>query len=830
MGPELSDQTSKTNLQIFLETLFQAEGLLPNDFHQKLGQAFEAILTQVGTEEEQLLLTFFSQLYKDGLPFQPQAGSFTKPRPTADVLGGVFFSWLTHDQYYVGKARSKPELFIHKNIKQTLTDALEDFVKHMLLDLTDISKSLELQKRLEIINGVHSVGRRLIQILSIVEDFHRDLWEKPKFTLATHYLITLDLINKAFYPSIAHNERQRKQWRQLYSFDPQVSDTKSLVDLLSSHGTLTVDTQFFDPEFTYELLSSFHDLDSSLTGLLIKSDNYQALRLIQPRFGQSISSVYIDPPYNTGSNVNLPYKDRYQSSTWLSLMFDRMVEVKKLLAEDGLFFCHIDENEFENLQRLIKEVFGVEQKLNPIVWNKGNPKGDARAISSQHEYICGSLRSYEHFRKSKRRLLRNKANAVRILAKAEQLVRTGEDSVAVNSRFREWMAKQRDFSGGERAYHRIDEDGDVYRQVSMAWPNKKKAPDRYFTPLIHPVTGKECPVPKRGWRNPPETMQELLTKGLIIFGEDESVQPTRKYFLKENMQEKVPSIVYYAASDDDFFADLGLVFEYPKPVFIAKYILQIATIAGQGTILDYFAGSGTTGQATLELNKEDEGNRRFILVESSESFEEVLKPRLLKVIYSETWKEGQPTGTGGYPHQLIRYQTIEQYDDSLEALVGQFQEPQHDAGISYGLGQGQDNTVLRSLQWSFADPFNTLIMTQEGQPKPVDLIESFNYLAGVWVERIHQRTHQKRRYVVVEGTRDEKKVLVVWRVVDDTLDLEAEKLLVEQELLARSYDEVYLNSTSSVPNSFAVEEVLQEIMFGKEEPIDSREPPETYLK
>ena len=117
----------------------------------------------------------------------------------------------------------------------------------------------------------------------------------------------------------------------------------------------------------------------------------------------------------------------------------------------------------------------------------------------------------------------------------------------INREYQIWLSKQ-SFARGEKAYKYIDQDGEVYRGVSMAWPNKKPAPAEYFIPLVHPVTGKICPVPQRGWRNPPAKMQELLDRGLILFGKDESRQPERKYRLRDNLLENTPSIFECAAS------------------------------------------------------------------------------------------------------------------------------------------------------------------------------------------------------------------------------------------------------------------------------------------
>ena len=222
----------------------------------------------------------------------------------------------------------------------------------------------------------------------------------------------------------------------------------------------------------------------------------------------------------------------------------------------------------------------------------------------------------------KDQLVRKKKNAVSILKKAEQLFsKIGKtvfpedlaevvkkyklsktilddnkitvDLDWVNTEFKQWMRKQ-DFSGGETAYNSIDANGDVYRPVSMAWPNKETAPDEYFIPLIHPITNKPCPIPSRGWRFPLKSMEALLANNEILFGKDEKTIPNRKYLLKQNMNENIPSVIRFGGSDDKFQKEIGIKLENPKPYVFANEILGYFSKEND-IILDSFAGSGTTG-------------------------------------------------------------------------------------------------------------------------------------------------------------------------------------------------------------------------------------------
>lgn len=359
--------------------------------------------------------------------------------------------------------------------------------------------------------------------------------------------------------------------------------------------------------------------------LFIEGDNLDALKMLQETYLGKVKMIYIDPPYNTGKDfiyeddfsensdeflkrsnqkdvegnrliANSESNGRFHSD-WLSMMYSRLKLARNLLRNDGLIIVHIDENEYPNLEKILSEVFGQDNNLGTVVWDKRNPKGDATGIAQQHELISFYSKDRDTF-KNNVDFQKPKDNAQRIIEKANQLIKKfGSVTIQVKAEFKEWL-KDQNFSGGEKAYNLIDGKGRVYQSVSMAWPNKKNAPDDYHIPLIHPITGKACPVPERGWRNPSKTMQDLLEKDLILFGEDETTQPRRKYLLEENLYENFSSLIYHGGSDDNLLKELGVWFDTPKVVSVSKKIIQSAT-TNSDIILDFFAGSGTTAHAVM---------------------------------------------------------------------------------------------------------------------------------------------------------------------------------------------------------------------------------------
>ena len=476
---------------------------------------------------------------------------------------------VSHLEHHLRKYtwRNTSDFFIHKNLAEFLSRELDFYLKSEVLNLDEVIAAGEdvAEGWFQQLQLIKFVGDQVIEFLAQMENFQKMLWEKRKFVTETHYCITLDNIDTSFYADIVANDAQWDEWQVLFDID----GSKRSNAFLQAHPMLVLDTKYFGHDFTDQLLARFDDIDGMTNGLLVQSESWQALNLLMERYWEQIQCVYIDPLYNTGED-GFPYKDNYQHSTWLSMMDNLMLPWRRLLRDSGFWISHIDEHEFNALDRLIDMRFGTEQNVGPIIWDKRNPKGDATAIASQHEYICWAVKDYHVLKGDKQCLSRIKENGQTILRKADELIRLhGGVTTKTKKAFRTWVKKQ-NFSGGEEAYCELDKDGEVYQSVSMAWPNKKQAPTEYFQPLIHPIENKPCPVPARGWRNPPDTMKDLLEKDLILFGPDASTQPRRKYLLRDNFTENVPSLYYFGGSADSLQKSMGYHFPNPKPVRLGE--------------------------------------------------------------------------------------------------------------------------------------------------------------------------------------------------------------------------------------------------------------------
>ena len=575
--------------------------------------------------------------------------------------------------------KNTSDYFIHKDLGGFLRRELDAYIKNEVINLDDVFKSnLEIiGKRVLECRVLRNICHKIIEFLAQIENFQKKLWEKKKFVLQTDYCITLDYIDEKHYHEILTNKEQLKAWKDLYGFDmkDEIKNLKCTLDeykqesnqieVLKSNPTLMLDTKFFDYDFKLKLLAEIEISDDKINGVMINSENSQALNLLAAKYERKIDIVHIDPPYNTQTSGFL-YKNNYMHSSWLSMMNDRVKLVSSMISNKGSFLCHIDDIEYEKLELMLND-FPIPN-AGTITWDKRNPVSGKKGVSMQHEYII--FRSNHNTP-----LYRRSENRISMLAKAKSIIRKhGGTTNKAQEEYTSWVNKTTKLSGGEKQYRYLDDTG-IYRHASMAWPNKKRAPDEYFIPLIHPITGKPCPVPANGFRYIPEALDKMNKNGKIIFGKDETTQPLRKRSLTET--EQVSSVISDGKKGSDDISILGLDFPYCHPVSLYVKLLDSAILSKDDLIIDFFAGSGTTGHAILSLNKKYNENHKFILVETGLYFEPVTKSRIQKIIYSENWKNGKPENNSGTKKQIIKYQRLEQYEDALENITFS-QKPLHE--------------------------------------------------------------------------------------------------------------------------------------------------------
>jgi len=312
--------------------------------------------------------------------------SATASRPDRTVLA-------KHLEDYT--ARNTFDYFVHKDLGTFLRRELDFYIKNEVMHLDDIDSASEASviQHLSRVKTLRQIAIKIIEFVAQIEDFQKTLWLKKKFVVSTHYCITLDHIPEKLYPSIAANEKQREQWVRHLAIDEIKGDLVApaysvplTLDFLKANNRLPVDTSLFDAAFGDAVLSSIADLDATCSGLLVNSDNFQALQLISSRYRDSVRCVYIDPPYNTDVSA-IPYKNNYRHSSWATLMRDRVELLRELLEDYGVLFVSIDKTERQILEAILDWSFGLDNGIEELIWVQNTNDGRSPTYSTNHEYV-----------------------------------------------------------------------------------------------------------------------------------------------------------------------------------------------------------------------------------------------------------------------------------------------------------------------------------------------------------------------------------------------------------------------------------------------------------
>lgn len=402
--------------------------------------------------------------------------------------------------------------------------------------------------------------------------------------------------------------------------------------------------------------------------MIIEGENLEVLKCLLSAYRERIKCIYIDPPYNTGKDF--VYSDNYTEgrqayweqtgateegvkvetnpetsgrfhSNWLNMLYPRLLAARQLLRDDGVLLVSIDDNEYQNLKHLLDEAFGADNFIATLVWEKGR-KNDAKLFSVGHEYLVVYAKSKAHLKDVKTVWREEKPGAKEIWEKYLELKKQHGDNFAeIENGLTIWFQSlpQKHPSKKLSRYRRVDKFG-PWRDRDISWPGG--GGPRYD--VLHERTKEPCKVPERGWGFATfEEMQRQIKLGLVVFRDDHTEPPFRKAHLKPVPEELDAELVdenYFEEEDEGFAVQVrgsyfykqsqvavklvrdllgAKIFQNPKDhEEIAKLLYYVTTADKEALFLDFFAGSGTTSQAVMELNREDGGNRKFILVQLPE--------------------------------------------------------------------------------------------------------------------------------------------------------------------------------------------------------------------
>jgi adenine-specific DNA-methyltransferase len=735
---------------------------------------------------------------------QALAALMTEKRKNAE---GGSISFLEHHlrQY---TRRNTSDFFIHKDLKGYLCRELDFYLKNEVLNLDEMEAGGEDRAEgwFQVMRVIKSVGGRIIDFLDQIESFQKMLWEKRKFITETQYCITVGVIAEDFYPGIASCEPQWAEWRELFHIDEEETNLfnsgknkrDKRIDFLRAHPTLVLDTGHFETDFIDRLLASFDDLDEMTDGLLIHSENFQALNLLRRRYSGGCDTVFADPPYNTGVD-GFPYRDTYQHSSWLSMMENRLSIVKPVMSDTGLLFLTIDFIEVSKLRLLCDNIFGPENFLADIAWEKRYTRSNnAKRFYSLKDTVL----SYRT------------THVLDIIRESRSEKSKSNYSNPDNDPRGPWISS------------------------SYVNPATRAQRPNLVYPIRNPHTKKEVEHPTHAWKYDRETHMQHIAEDRLYWGLDGGYEfPRLKSFFSEASEGMVPIDVWHYKStgttDDggnvlkEMFG--SAVFDNPKPPSLVERALSLSPVGTDSLLtLDHFAGSGTTGHAVINLNREEGGNRKFILVEMGQYFDTVLLPRIKKVTFTPEWKEGKPRRMAtpeeaGRSPRIVKYIRLESYEDALNNI--EFDDTSGQKALAF-----EDYLLKYMLKWEtkhsetllnvekLARPFSyKLHIHADGQTcqKVADIPGTFNYLLGLNVRTRRVYNDNGRRYLVYRGRIDHRQIAVIWRDTEgwQKADLERDKKFVAEGKLTEGADEVFVNGDSFIPDARALEPLFKARMF-----------------
>lgn len=708
--------------------------------------------------------------------------------------------------------RNREDYFVHPNLGGFLRREFESYLLGEFLSVDVLSSPEALQDRFIKANALRGMAYEIIDLLSQIEDFQALLFEKARFVLEHEYLIRVDLIPD-LWREILTNKAQLEQWGDWL----QIKIGKSSSNLFEQYPGLLVDTRLFDRDFKYKALGAVDEIDGHLDGVLVKAESFGALRTLRAAFAGKCKTSYSDPPYNKGNDGFL-YKDEFsRHSTWASMIEERLNAARPLVADDGVFVVSIDENEIQTLAPLMNESF---TNFMGIVVVQTNPKGRGMDdnLATSHDYLLFAASSLD-------------TELIGIPKSAKELAAD---------------------------YKLTDDSGELYRELELRNThrefNRKTRPNLWYPLYVNPKTAEVETQKKAGWKqvypvwpdgfegcwswqkSTAEDNLDLLVareigeRGWVIFRKDyarsESGEVARKkpktiWNEPEVQTEKGQALL------DSMFGDR--VFPSPKPLGLLKRVIQLSPSAAHW-ILDFLAGSGSTGHAVIELNRGDDSGRRFLLIEMGSHFDTVLVPRIVKASFSRDWSEGEPiSGDAGQVGpgvpRLIKMVELESYDDSLNSL--EFPEDQSE-GVKakqalYGtdflikyllLEESKDSASLLNID-ALENPFDYKleIHTPDGvAPRHVDLPETFNLLLGVAVKSTTMAFDDDRRYLFIEGTVDDEEVLIIWRSLED-IDARRDKKFATSLYRVTHYDHVYVNGDSAIRSAESLDSLFKSLLL-----------------
>ncbi|GAA6849657.1 hypothetical protein CHC119_04660 [Helicobacter pylori] len=572
------------------------------------------------------------------------------------------------------KKQGSMDYFIHKNVLGFLKEQLDLYLfEYLFKEMTEFD-----DKRFNEINTIKEVALQVILLVSEFENELCKIWNKPRFVLNSHFIVSLDRLKAKNYDlnKITNHKNYPKQVKEWQDLNLKTTDN------LLENEFLPLDTIYFK-DLEEEIKNLFSE--DEINGTLIKSENYQALNSLKNRYKETIDCIYIDPPYNTQNNEFM-YADNFKRSSWLTMMENRLELAHALLNDKGVMFVSIDDNEQAYCKALMDEVFngGGDNFVANVVWQRSySPINLKKHFSNNHDYILTYAKNIEKLHDF-------------------TLERTSEMD-----------ARYKNLDNDERG---------VWKSSDLS---VGPAVERNIYPIFNPYTKQEI-YPPHGysWRFSQEKLQELIADNRIFFPTRGSGVPRYKRFLNEVKQGVTPMSLWTyqeVGHTQDAMREIKELFEgqalfdTPKPEALISRILEISTKEND-LVLDFFAGSGTTCAVAHKLK------RKYIGIEMGEHFDSVILPRLKKVIGGFKSGVAKEFNGGG----VVKVYALESYEEILRKIKYEY----NDKPLSY---DEQYSDLVECKNESYTLNLNAL------EKMGVDIKETLENLWGLKVEFFNEK-------------------------------------------------------------------------------------------
>lgn len=789
---------------------------------------FEYSTLPKGSKQETLNIESYNKIVSAEVLTTDWLNDLAQPAPTEKEPKRT----VLHKHLSTYTQKNTADYFIHKDLGKFLRHELDFYIKNEVMHLDDVVSTdqfIQIERQLSIIKCLRQIGLEIISFLASLEDFQKKLWLKKKFVVSAEYCITLDRVDESLYTEIAGNTSQWQQWEDLGFKGTDAG--WGTVYYLKQHQALMVDTSLFSLEFKAKLLKRIDDLDAQTDGLIINSDNFQALSLLGEKYKQLVGCIYIDPPYNAKSSEIL-YKNTFKHSAFLTFISNRLEVAKPFLQSGGLLNIAIDDYEQKGVITVCDEIYGSNNFIaNVVVQHNPRGRNDDKFYGTSHEYMIVYTNNIEN-------------------ANLGNFTLSDEDKSIY--RLSDTISKYQEVS-----FMRTGNNSDRVTRPNLFYPiylNKKtnllsldKSDDSIE---ILPINSSK---EEKTWRWERKTFLERKDTEVSFKISEDGVRLYKKRRLLD--VGKKPKTIWFDSKYDasssgimflrNFFSKDNHEFSYPKSIYTVKDAVYISS-SKNGVVLDYFAGSGTTAHATIALNREDNGNRKYILVEQGEYFDTVIKPRIQKVVYSADWKDGKPTNPESGISHCLKVVKLESYEDTLnnlelvrkgaqQTLLAEQQastKPEDQNAYSdylmhYMLELESKDSLLNVKDFLKPFSYQMNITTDSAgafERKIIDLVETFNYLIGLNVQEADYQLD--KGYVQITGKlRTGEYTTVLWRDCDKIGYAELDQLLSKLKINPNDgeYQLIYINGDHNVASKYTTKE-------GEEKQLKVRSIEQTFLK